>query len=51
MLLGTLGVSLLEKLLSGKGRAEIIVRAGYGSKQGEGIVRAGYDSSIKNHIL
>ena len=37
MLLGTLGVSLLGKLLSGKGT----VRAG------EGIVRPGYGSSVK----
>ena len=37
MLLGTLGASLLESLLSGKG----IVRVGYGhpSKKGKGIVR------------
>ena len=38
MLLGTLGVSLLRNLLSGKG----IVRAGSGNKKGKGIVRAGY---------
>ena len=40
MLLGSLGASLLENLLSGKG----IVRAGYGhlSKKGKEIVRAGY---------
>ena len=37
MLLGTLGVSLLGNLLTGKG----IVRAGSGSKKGKGIVRAG----------
>ena len=37
MLLGTLGASLLGKLLAGKG----IVRAGSGSKKGKGIVRAG----------
>ena len=37
MLLGTLGASFLENLLSGKGT----VRAG------EGILRAGYGSSIK----
>ena len=36
MLLGTLGASLLENLLAGKG----IVRAGSGNK-GKGIVRAG----------
>ena len=37
VLLGTLGASLLENLLSGKG----IVRVGYGhpSKKGKGIVR------------
>ena len=38
MLLGTLGASLLEKLLAGKG----IVRAGSGNKKRRGIVRAGY---------
>ena len=40
MLIGTLGPSLLGKLLSGKGT----VRAG------EGIVRAGYGSSIKKRL-
>ena len=40
MLIGTLGASLLGKLLSGKGT----VRAG------EGIVRAGYGSSIKKRL-
>ena len=37
MFLGTLGASLLENLLAGKG----IVRAGSGNKKGKGIVRAG----------
>ena len=37
VLLGTLGASLLQNLLSGKG----IVRAGTGNKKGKGIVRAG----------
>ena len=37
MLSGTLGASLLENLLAGKG----IVRAGSGNKKGKGIVRAG----------
>ena len=37
MLLRTLGASLLENLLTGKG----IVRAGSGNKKGKGIVRAG----------
>ena len=37
MLLGTLGASLLENLLSGKG----IVKARSGNKKGKGIVRAG----------
>ena len=43
MLLGILGASLLENLLSGKG----IVRASYGhpSKKGKGIVRAGYGNT------
>ena len=38
MLLGTLGASLLENLLAGKG----IVRASSRNKKGKGIVRAGY---------
>ena len=51
MLLGTLGASLLGKLLAGKGIARArsgnkkgkrIVRAGSGNKKGKGIVRAGY---------
>ena len=37
MVLGTLGATLLENLLSGKG----IVRAGFGNNKGKGIVRAG----------
>ena len=37
MLLGTLGVSLLGNLLTGKG----ILRVGSGNKKGKGIVRAG----------
>ena len=37
MLLGTLGDSLLGRLLTGKG----IVRAGPGNKKEKGIVRAG----------
>ena len=37
MLLGTLGASLLENLLSGKG----IVKARSGNKKGKGIVRTG----------
>ena len=40
MLLGTLGASLLENLLSGKGNA----------RAGEGIIRAGYGSSIKKKL-
>ena len=39
MLLGTLGASLLENMLAGKGA----VRAGYGDK-GQSIVRTGYGS-------
>ena len=38
-MLGTIGATLLEKLLSGKG----IVSAGSGSKKGKGILRAGYE--------
>ena len=37
MLVGTLGASLLENLVTGKG----IVRAGSGNKKGKGVVRAG----------
>ena len=42
MLLGTLRVSVLGDLLSGKG----IVRAGSGNKEGKGIVRAGYKNKM-----
>ena len=38
MLLATLGASLLENILSGKG----IVRAGSGNKKGKVIVKTGY---------
>ena len=38
MLLGTLGASLLEHILAGKG----IKKAGYGNKKGKGIIGAGY---------
>ena len=38
MLLGTLGVSLLRNMLSGKG----IVRAGNGNKERKGVLRANY---------
>ena len=40
MLLGTLGASLLGKLLAGKG----IVRPGSGNKNGKGIIRTGFGS-------
>ena len=46
MLLGTLGASLLESLLSGKG----IVRAGSGSKNGKRIERAGYGCSFSSAL-
>ena len=42
ILLGTLGASLLENLLIGKG----IVRATSGIKKGKEIVRAGYGNKI-----
>ena len=42
MLLGTLGASLLENLLSGKG----IVRAGAGNKNGKRILRAGFGNKM-----
>ena len=38
MLLGSLGASLLGKLLTGKG----MLRAGHGYKDGKGMLRAGY---------
>ena len=41
MLLGILGASLLENLLTGKGTI----------REGKGIVRAGYASSIKEKDL
>ena len=48
MLLGTLGASVLENLLTGKG----IVRAGPGNNsiKGKGIVRPGYGNHSKNKI-
>ena len=47
MLLGTIGASLLENLLTGKGiiragSGKGIVRAGSGNKNGRGFVRAVY---------
>ena len=42
MLLDTLGASLLENLLTGKG----IVRAGSGNKKGKGIGGAGYGNEM-----
>ena len=46
MLLGTVGVSLLGNLLTGKG----FVRAGYGNNKGKGVVRAGYGNQLKNKM-
>ena len=43
MLLGTLGASLLDNLLTGKG----IVRAGSGNNKGKGVVRAGQGNNNK----
>ena len=52
MLLGTLGASLLENLLTGKGVNEIgkgINRAGEGIiRAGEGIIRAGEGRSLSS---
>ena len=45
-LLGTLGASLLENLLTGKG----IERAGYGNNKGKGAVRDGYGNQLKNKM-
>ena len=42
MLLGTLGVNLLENMLASKG----IVRAGYENKKVKGVIRAGYGSKL-----
>ena len=47
MLQGTLGASLLENLLAGKG----IVRAGSRNKKGKGIVRAGYGKEWVSQCL
>ena len=47
MLLGTLGISLLGNLLTGKG----ILRAGSGNKKGKGIVRAGTGNKKGKEIL
>ena len=43
LLLGTLGASLLGNMLVGN----VMLRAGYGNKEGKTIVRVGYGSSIK----
>ena len=43
MLLGTLGVSLLGNLFTGKG----FVRAGSGNNKGKGVVRAGYGNKLR----
>ena len=43
VLLGTLGASLLESMLTEKG----MLRAGYGIKEGERILRTGYKASVK----
>ena len=51
MLLGSLGWSLLENMLAGRG----INRAGYGSKdlqsKGDGMIRAGYGWSENNNVI
>ena len=47
MLLSTLGASLLENLLTGKG----ILRAGSENKKGKGIVRAGTGNNKGKGIL
>ena len=47
MLLGTLGGSLVENMLTGKG----IARAVYGNKEGKGILRTGYENKEGKGIL
>ena len=42
ILLGTLGASLLGKMLTGKG----MLRAGYGNKKRRGVLRAGYGNKM-----
>ena len=43
MLLGALGASLLDNLLTGKG----VVRAGYGNNKAKGVVRVAYGNNNK----
>ena len=48
MLLGTLGASLLENILAGKG--EIAKRQGRGvNRAGEGVIRAGYGNKRQDN--
>ena len=48
MLLGTLGASLLESILAGKG--EIAKRQGRGvNRAGEGVIRAGYGNKRQDN--
>ena len=42
MFLGSLGASLLGKMLTGKGT----LRAGYGNKEGKGTLKAGYGYKV-----
>ena len=52
MLLGTLGASLLGKLLTGKGAiATSQGRGVYRAGKGKGIVRAGYDHPLQNNKI
>ena len=46
MLLGFLGASLLEHLLTGKG----VVRAGYGNNEGKGVVKTCYGNHSQNKM-
>ena len=59
MLLGTLCVSLLGHLLTGKSvvraghgnnKRKGIKRVGYGNNKGKGVVRAGYGNQLKNKV-
>ena len=60
MLLSTLGVSLFENMLTGKGMLRVgygnekgkeVLRTGYGSKEGNGVLRAGFGNKTLFHPI